>query len=214
MTAYSKASKLKAKRGRPILQADLSTREPNGRPSRRKARSSELEQQIKHVAVSRRIRQFGLVDNKVETAEKQAEDPRHGYLLGRMLIDKSINEAQHQAGLKYAEDMARYYGLTGIQFPSARAQDLFAVRSTAGEDGEDRAKAARAARDRVVGTKDKKGLRDILLACGDIDTGRRVEHTVKSVCVEDIDHLRTLNPPMKAWLVRGLNALAKFYEVR
>lgn len=208
MTAYSKASKLKAKRGRPILQADLSTREPNGRPSRRKARSSELEQQIKHVAVSRRIRQFGLVDNKVETAEKQAEDPRHGYLLGRMFMDGTINAGQHEAGMKYAEDMARYFGLTGVAFPSARAQDLFAVRSTGGEDSQSKADAARTARHKMV------KLRSVLLGTGDIDTGRRIDHTVRMVCVEDIDHLRTLNPPMKAWLVRGLNALAKFYEVR
>lgn len=210
MTAYSKGAKLKAKRGRPILPAELSTREPNGRPSRRKARASELEQQVKHVAVSRRIRHFGLVDNRIETAEKQAEDPRRGYLLGRMFMDGTINEGQHQAGLRYAEDMARYYGLTGVQFPSARAQNLFSIRSTGGEDSEDKAKAARAARDRVVG---KGGLRDTLLACGDIDTGRRIEHTVKVVCVEDIDELRTLNPPMKAWLVRGLNKLAAFYGV-
>nr|WMC99326.1 hypothetical protein RAR13_11775 [Aminobacter aminovorans] len=208
MTAYSKAAKRAQKRGRPILPAELSTREPNGRPSRRKARASELEQQIKHVAVSRRIRQFGLVDNKVETAEKQAEDPRHGYLLGRMFMDGTINAGQHEAGMKYAEDMARYFGLTGVAFPSARAQDLFAVRSTGGEDSQSKADAARTARDKMV------KLRSVLLGTGDIDTGRRIDHTVRMVCVEDIDHLRTLNAPMKAWLVRGLNALAKFYEVR
>lgn len=207
MTAYSKAAKRAQKRGRPILPADLSTREPNGRPSRRKARATELEQQIKHVAVSRRIRHLGLIDNREETAEKQAEDPRHGYLLGRMLIDKSINEAQHQAGLKYAEDMARYYGLTGVAFPSARAQDLFAVRSTGGEDSQGKAEAARSARDKMV------KLRAVLLGTGDIDTGRRIDHTVRMVCVEDADHLRTLNPPMQAWLVRGLNRLAAFYGV-
>lgn len=208
MTAYSKAAKRAQKRGRPILPAELSTREPNGRPSRRKARASELEQQIKHVAVSRRIRQFGLVDNKVETAEKQAEDPRHGYLLGRMFMDGTINAGQHEAGMKYAEDMARYFGLTGVAFPSARAQDLFAVRSTGGEDSQSKADAARTARDKMV------KLRSVLLGTGDIDTGRRIDHTVRMVCVEDIDHLRTLNAPMRAWLVRGLNALAKFYEVR
>lgn len=208
MTAYSKASKLKAKRGRPILPAELSTREPNGRPSRRKARASELEQQIKHVAVSRRIRHFGLVDSRIETAERQAEDPRHGYLLGRMFMDGTINAAQHEAGMKYAEDMARYFGLTGVAFPSARAQDLFAVRSTGGEDSQGKADAARTARDKMV------KLREVLLGTGDIDTGRRIDHTVRMVCVEDIDHLRTLNAPMRAWLVRGLNALAKFYEVR
>lgn len=209
MTAYSKAQKRAQKRGRPVLPADLSTREPNGRPSRRKARATELEQQIKHVAVSRRIRHLGLIDKKIEgkmtTAAEQAADPRHGYLLGRMLMDKTITDAQHEAGLKYADDMARYFGLTGVAFPSARAQDLFAVRSTGGEDSQSKGDAARAARDKMV------KLRSVLLGTSDIDTGRRIDHTVRMVCVEDVDHLRTLNPPMKAWLVRGLNALAKFY---
>ncbi|MRX31903.1 hypothetical protein [Aminobacter sp. MDW-2] len=171
-----------------------------------------MEQQIKHVAVSRRIRHLGLVDKKIEgkmtTAAEQAADPRHGYLLGRMLMDGTINAGQHEAGMKYAEDMARYFGLTGVAFPSARAQDLFAVRSTGGEDSQSKADAARTARHKMV------KLREVLLGTGDIDTGRRIDHTVRMVCVEDIDHLRTLNAPMKAWLVRGLNALAKFYEVR
>jgi hypothetical protein len=39
-----------------------------------------------------------------------------------------------------------------------------------------------------------------------------VLHTVNAVCVEDIDHLRTLNSPMRAWLVAGLNALGRHYE--
>jgi hypothetical protein len=55
-------------------------------------------------------------------------------------------------------------------------------------------------------------LRDLLLACGDINTGRKVLHTVNAVCVEDIDHLRTLNGAMRAWLVAGLNALHKIYD--
>lgn len=206
MKARSQAAKLKAKRGRPALPASITTREPNGRPSRRKGRATELEQQVKHVAIERRIRHFEIVDNDRETAEKQAEDPRHGYLLGRMYMDGSITEGQHDAGQKYAEDMSRYYGLTGVAFPSARAQDLFAVRSTGGEDSQERAESARLARAKMA------RLRSILLATGDIETGRRVEHTVKMVCVEDADHLRNLNPPMQAWLKRGLNALAAFYS--
>jgi hypothetical protein len=38
-----------------------------------------------------------------------------------------------------------------------------------------------------------------------------VVHTVNAVCVEDLDSLRNLNPPMLAWLKAGLNALARFY---
>ena len=54
-------------------------------------------------------------------------------------------------------------------------------------------------------------LRAVLMGCGDINTGRRVVHTVNAVCVEDIDGLRTLNAMMEAWLKRGLNALVKHY---
>jgi hypothetical protein len=102
--------------------------------------------------------------------------------------------------------MAAYFGLTGVPFPSAKAQNMFAVRGSSGDDDEERGKRAAKARRRMV------ELRDLLLACGDINTGRRVLHTVNAVCVEDIDHLRTLNSPMKAWLVSGLNSLSRFYE--
>jgi hypothetical protein len=56
-------------------------------------------------------------------------------------------------------------------------------------------------------------LRAVLMACGDINTGRRVQHTVNLICVEDMSERRNLNSPMKAWLVHGLNALAKEYGI-
>lgn len=205
MPARTKAAKLAAKRGRPQLYASSNTREPNGRLSRRQQRTVAVEEQehrdnIATVARTR-MRHFN-----IKTIE-QAADPRHGYLLGRMFLDKNVNDVQHEAGIRYAEDMARYYGLTGVPFPSARAQNLFAVRSTGGEDSQSRADRAREASKRMA------KLRDILLGCGDINTGRRVEHTVKLVCVEDIDECRDLPQHMVAWLRRGLNSLALFYGV-
>lgn len=119
-------------------------------------------------------------------------------------MDGNVTESQHEAGVRYSQDMARYYGLTGVPFPSARAQDLFAIKS-AGDEPEGKGKAAASARNRMV------ELRNLLLSSGDINTGRRVLHTVNVVCVEDIDELRTLNEAMKAWLKRGLNALARHY---
>lgn len=158
-------------------------------------------------AIDRRVRHYGIHGTKEATAHQLAGDPHWGYLLGRMLKDGSINKAQHEAGNRYAEDMALYFGLTGVPFPSAKAQNMFAVRGSSGDDDEERGKRATKARRRMT------EVRDLLLACGDINTGRRVLHTVNAVCVEDIDHLRTLNGSMRAWLALGLNALGRFYEV-
>ncbi|TIT86087.1 MAG: hypothetical protein E5W55_31280, partial [Mesorhizobium sp.] len=156
-------------------------------------------------AIDRRVRHYGIHDTKQATAQQLAGDPHWGYLLGRLLKDGVINKAQHEAGNRYCDDMSAYYGLTGIAFPSAKAQNMFAVRGSSGDDDEERGNRAAKARAKMV------KLRDLLLACGDINTGRRVLHVVQAVCVEDMDHLRTLNPPMRAWLVLGLNKLAKFY---
>lgn len=197
--AATRGEKLRRRRGRPLLPAN--DREPNGKPSRRTASIEEREHAVQmqnmSVVADRRIRHLGIVS-------EVSRDPRWGYLLGRMFMDGNVTESQHEAGVRYAQDMARYYGLTGVPFPSARAQDLFAIKS-AGDEPEGKGKAALAARNRMV------ELRNLLLSSGDINTGRRVLHTVNVVCVEDIDELRTLNEAMKAWLKRGLNALAKFY---
>lgn len=204
MKARSRNQKLAIKRGRPKLAASMNSREPNGRPSRRKERTVLLEMDAMNTVAATRIRHMGL---KGEDAFNLAIDPRRGYLLGRIFLDGTISHRQHEAGLRYAEDMARYYGLTGTPFPSPRAQDLFAVRGSGGEDSASKGERAREARQKM------NALRGALLACGDINTGRKVEHTVKLVCVEDIDERRELNPPMKAWLVRGLNSLAAVYGI-
>lgn len=209
MTARSKAQKLAAKRGRPPkLAANINTREPNGRPSRRQLRTEVVEQEEARMnmdtVVKTRARHLHLVG---KDAIVQAANPRYGYLLGRIRMDGHITEDQFDAGQRYSEDMSRYYGLTGVPFPSAKAQNLFAIKSDGGEP-EGKAEAARKARAKMV------ELRDVLLRCGDINTGRRVIHTVNAVCVEDLENLRNLNPPMLAWLKRGLNALAVFYGGR
>lgn len=157
-------------------------------------------------AIDRRVRHYGIHGGKEVTAQQMAGDPLWGYLLGRLLKDGVINKQQHEAGNRYSDDMASYFGLTGIPFPSAKAQNMFAVRGSSGDDDEARGNKAAKARAKMV------KLRDLLLACGDINTGRRVLHTVNAVCVEDIDHLRTLNGPMRAWLTLGLNALGRLYE--
>lgn len=167
-----------------------------------------MEAAIMDTAISTRIRHYGITDGRDKkgnpvTAQQRAKDDRYGYTLGRLLLGRVINQDQHDAGEKYAEDMARYLGLNGFQFPSAKAQNLFAIRSHVGEETEQMADRATRARDKML------VLRDLLLDCGDIDTGRRVEQAVKSVCL--LDELRTINAPTRVWLVRGLNALRKHY---
>lgn len=207
MTAITRAQKLKAKRGRPRLPAI--EREPNGRSSRRKE-SQDVQataELAETPAIQRRIREDNIVpfkkDGKVVSAEKQAQDPRRGYALGLLILDGTITQAQHDAGVKFSEDMAKYYGLTGVAFPSARAQSLFAVRATGLEESEGKIEAARKARDKA------KAMEKTLLAVGDIDTGRKVSHTVKTVCVLDVQESRMWPEHMIGYLKRGLNALAR-----
>ena len=163
-----------------------------------------------NVAVARRIRHYGIEDfrdpgGKLVTAEEQAKNPLHGYVLGRMLMDHAITKEQHDTGIRFAEDMARFYGLSGVAFPSARAQDLFAVRSSGGEDSDGKGHAARKARDRAM------KLQQVLLGVQDINTGRRVLHTVMQICVLDVEESRGWPEYMTSWLRLGLNAVGKHY---
>lgn len=158
-------------------------------------------------AVQRRIRDSRIVparakDGHIVSPEQQALDPRRGYALGLLLLDHRVTQDQHDIGMMYAEDMARYYGLSGIGFPSPRAQNLFSVHGVAHET-ESRAEAARRARTLA------KRFDTILLAVGDIDTGRRVAHAIKQVCVLDVQEARCWPEHMLDYLRRGLNALGK-----
>lgn len=168
------------------------------------------ETEARSVVVERRIRQDNIIpfkakDGRTVTAEEQAIDPRRGYVLGLMLLDGTIQEYHHEAGIRYAEDVVRYMALKGIPFPSPRAQNLFAVRGHSGEESEDRVQAALKAQDRF------NKLRKVLLEVGDIDTGRKVERKVAEVCVQDIPEARRWPEPTVLLLKRGLRALAFYY---
>jgi hypothetical protein len=206
--AITKRQKRIQKRGRPRLPAI--EREPNGRQSRRKeSQNVQAQAELSETpAIQRRIREDNIVplrqkDGKIVSAEQQALDPRRGYALGLLLIDKSITQAQHDTGVRFGEDMARFYALTGVPFPSARAQNLFAVRGTGADESESRTEAAKRARQTA------KRLEAVLMGVGDIDTGRKVAHTVKTVCVLDEQNARCWPEHMLNFLRRGLNALAR-----
>lgn len=209
MKAKTASQKRKAKRGRPKLPA--TDREKSGRPSRREASKTQRNEMsqaaIMAPAIERRIRQDNIVPfkekgGKLVTAEEQAKDPRRGYALGLMLLDHSITQRQHDAGVKYAEAMSRYYGLTGTPFPSARAQNLFAVRGNEGEEDENKSEAAKKARSKA------NALRDVLLGVGNIDHGRRVQSAVNELSILDNAHCRRWPDHMLHFIRQGLNRLA------
>ena len=197
MAAYSKAGKLKAKRGRPSLPAI--SREANGRKSRRKSAASlrlvETEKEVKSVAVANRIKQ-GMSEGVADTQEA-------GSVLGRLhlLNPDEITKLQYEAGMRMAEDYARYYALTGIPFPTIKAHDLRGVR---GQNNTDRPDCARAAANRIM---------KIEQVLGEVDlSGRPVTAVTKKVCIRDEEEGMHL-PHMVSYLKRGLTALVAHYNL-
>lgn len=193
--AYSKAEKLKAKRGRPSLP--VAAREANGRKSRRKSAVSlrlvETEKEVKSVAVANRIKQ-GMSEGIADTQEA-------GSVLGRLYLlnPDSITKLQYEAGMRMGEDYARYYALTGIPFPSIKAHDMLSLR---GQGSTDRPDCARVATNRIM---------KIEQVLGEVDlSGRPVTSVTKKVCIRDEDEGMHL-PHMVQYLKRGLTALVKHY---
>ncbi|ODR92434.1 hypothetical protein [Sinorhizobium alkalisoli] len=185
----SKAQKLRAKRkaqlGRP-RKADAE-RFACGKIKPEWSRR-ENEKEAMAVALAARKRMHGL-----ETGSAFA-----GYTLGRLFLDGRITETQRQAGDDYAAVMTRYYHLTGIPYPSVRAQVIGRVKGHAGETSEARHRQARKAADTMM------RLEGVLLRC---EEGRQVKTTVFNVCVMDYEGLRMMPEPQLLWLKRGLNAL-------
>lgn len=133
-----------------------------------------------------------------------AKRPEWGYVLGRIYLDgklgsmEGIGKMRLEAGQRYADIMARYYGLTGIPMPSARAQNLFSVHGYDGETSAERAKAARRASDRRM---------EIIGVLERLPNGRQVAHSMHVVCFEDLDTARDWPMHMMEHLRRGLDAL-------
>lgn len=191
--AGSKAAKLRAKRtGRP--RKSHAERHPCGKIKHawsqdNKAREQqETEKEAIAVAMEARARIHGIEDNT----------PLAGYVLGRLFLDKRINDEQRKAGDEFAEAMGRYYRLTGVPFPSARAQSIGGVRGSDGDTTESQATAARRASNTMM------HLTGVLLKCKD---GPQVRQTVINVCVMDYENMRTMPDSQLAWLRRGLNEL-------
>lgn len=181
----SKAERLRAKRstraGRPRKEG--AERHPCG-----KIKTDWTEKENKVVALDARKR-----IHKLDDSGQLA-----GYTLGRIFLDGNITEEERKAGDEYAEQIARYYRLTGISFPSPRAQDINRLAGDDGDVSEDRANRARAASNRFM------ALEGLLLSQTD---GPQVKQTVFNVCILDIEGLRKMPDRQMRWLRRGLRAL-------
>lgn len=121
-----------------------------------------------------------------------------GYTLGRIHIDGNITKPELEAGNWYAGEMSRYYGLTGIAFPSARAQNLFSIQGHDGEVSDTRAQKARKASEKFM---------RLCTVLGDMPDGPQVRTTVYNVCFLDMDNLRMMPNHQMGMLKRGLKAL-------
>lgn len=215
----TKAERKQERRGRATLPA--TERERNGRPSRRMASISEREHALdavnREVAVSRRIRHMDLRPRMARSStgeivelspEQQALDPRLGYVLGQLTVRGKFTEMQHEAGVRIAEDAARFYGLVVGKFPSVRAQNLFAVRGNDGEESEDRIEAAKRARQTFM------RLQEAIGKGYDINTGRRIAHCLKELCILDNGVAHCWPEPMFVFARKGLNRAADFYGIK
>lgn len=208
MKARTKAARVKSRRGRPRIQ-DLD-RTDTGRIRRT---VTQVQQRATAAVIDMRQRLYGATGSNAMRLE-------WGYVLGRIYLDGNLGpiadreeadfkkrkkgpaELRLLAGNQYAEDMACYFGIVGIPFPSARAQSLFSVRGHPAEYSEAIADAAHRATTKAM------RLESALLDCRQ---GRQVASTVKNVVLLDIDEARGWPGHMMGFLRRGLDALVVEY---
>lgn len=163
---------------------------------------SETQREAMSVAIEARRRIDGWSDKVSDDAVKSQYA---GYTLGRMFLDGRITKEQLEAGDEYAEIISRYHRLTGIPFPSARAQSLFSIK---GHDGEQSESVTTRARNATNAMMEAIG---ILLRCED---GPQVRALVHNLTVMDYENLRGMGDQQLLWLKRGLNAFAKRKDLR
>lgn len=180
--------KRKKSGGRPRLENV--EREPNGRPLR-SHRKTETEAEVRKVAVQARARIYG-------APEADCVRPEYGSVLGRLYMTGHINKLHLEAGNRASEEYAKYYGLTGIPHPSAKAQDITRVKGMGGEVSYE---TARQATNRMMAIEQVLG--------GTSFVGRSITSIVKQVIVMDEEPLARYLPALAV----GLDALVLFYGV-
>jgi hypothetical protein len=194
-----KAAKLKIRKNR---KAGRPRKQNVERYASGDIKRSETQREVMSVAIEARRRIDGWSE---KVADDTVKSPFAGYTLGRIFLDGRITEDQRKAGDEYAEIISRYHRLTGIPFPSARAQSLFSVKGHDGEQSESvttKARNASNAMMEVIG---------VLLRC---DDGPQVRALVHNLTVMDYEHLRGMGEQQMLWLRRGLTALARRKDLR
>jgi hypothetical protein len=201
--AFTRASKRRRKGGRPRIEGAI--REPSGKIYYGKAEDARRAETMTETATEARQRVFGV--SKADAGTQEA-----GSVLGRLYLDgklgpvlkeKGTSWFRLEAGNRYAMDMARYYMLTGIPHPCPKAQNVLAVRGDDGDVSEERAASARKASNRMMSLE---------MCLGVADTqGRPVTSSVKSVCIMETETARGWHESQLRHLVRGLDALVKYY---
>lgn len=160
-----------------------------------KIKPSETQRETMSVVIAARKRMNGWNDNAPDT---KAKDEKAGYVLGVLFLDGKITQEQLDVGNEYALAISRYHSLTGIAFPSARAQSLFSIKGHDGEVSAERAERARNASNLMM------RLTGVLQQCTD---GPQVRQTVHNVTVMNHENLRSMPILQMSWLRRGLEAL-------
>lgn len=163
-----------------------------------KITKAEVQREAMSTVIDARQRIFGVT-------KENARSSYSGHVLGRLFLDRKITEAEMDAGIKYAEAMARYYWLTGIQFPSARAQELFSIHGFDGEVSESRAQQARNASDKMM------AMEGVLL---NQRNGPQIKTTVFNTAFLDLDALRLMPDQQLGWLKCGLRELAVYFQAQ
>lgn len=201
MKARTKAAKKKAKRGRPY-STGLPRRTASGRKSRAREHQAEEERDAMSTALEARMRHALLGHGEIIT-EAEARNRLRGFVLGLLHIDGKIDRDELSAGVWYAELVSRYYGLVGIPFPSARAQDLYSIKGYEGEISTEKARLAREISNRVMEVE------GVILAR---KSGRQAASAVKSVCVMDLPEAREWPGHMIGYLKVGLRAIGEKFD--
>lgn len=160
-----------------------------------KIKPSETQRETMSVVIAARKRMNGWNDN---VPDSRAKDERAGYVLGLLFLDGKISEEQLDIGNEYAVAISRYHSLTGVAFPSARAQSLFSIKGHDGEISQDRADRARNATNLMM------RLTGVLQQCTD---GPQVRQTVHNVAVINLENLRMMHSRQLSWLRIGLDGL-------
>ncbi len=135
-----------------------------------------------------------------EVGARDALNPKAGYALGRLYLRNMISEEQHEAGIQWAQIVARYCAVSGIKppMPATGGFEMVARGLPCGDPPSDEAihRAISAYQDAFVALKESDWSGGQAKVCRDI-------------CILDY-HEGNLDAESLGTLRCGLNALARF----